>query len=125
MADGFLSKYLENKANIYSAGIEVHGLNPKAVEAMAELNIDISSNTSNHVDEYQSINFDYVITVCDHAREVCPVFPSTSTKLHESFPDPAKATGSLKEIMNEFRTTRNLIDAYCQKFAGNLSPAYN
>ncbi len=69
---------------------------------MKEDNIDISNHTSNNVDEYRSIDFDFVITVCENAKERCPVFPSTAKMFHYNFPDPAKATGSEKEILQQF-----------------------
>jgi arsenate reductase len=117
MADGFLSLFLHDKANVYSAGVEVHGLNPRAVKVMAEDEVDISSNTSNHLDEYLNIDFDYVITVCDHADELCPVFPGGTEKIHHSFPDPAKATGTEEEILEAFRNTRDEIKDWFKDFA--------
>ncbi len=88
---------------------------------MAEAGIDISSHTSNHVNEYAAIDFDYVITVCDNAKESCPYFPSRAKKLHYNFPDPAKATGTEEEVMNEFRRVRDLIKTYNAEFvAENL-----
>jgi len=88
---------------------------------MAEAGIDISSHTSNHVNEYAAIDFDYVITVCDNAKESCPYFPSRAKKLHYNFPDPAKATGTEEEVMNEFRRVRDLIKTYSAEFvAENL-----
>ena len=84
MAHGLLNYFAGGQANIYSAGIETHGLNPKAVAAMERIGIDISHHQSNHVDEYMSIEFDYIITVCDHAAENCPVFPSKSAvRIHQ------------------------------------------
>ncbi len=121
MAEGYLQKFAGNKANVYSAGIEAHGLNPRAVAVMKEDGVDISNHSSNKVEEYFNISFDFVITVCDNANEHCPVFPSTAKKFHHNFPDPAKATGSKEEIMNEFRQVRDLIKNYCKDFAlGNL-----
>lgn len=117
MAEGYLKHFAGDKANIYSAGIETHGVNPKAIETMKEDGIDISQHTSNHVEEYNKIAFDYIITVCDHAREQCPVFPSTAIKLHQNFPDPAKATGNDEEIKQSFRHTRDLIKEYCHHFS--------
>lgn len=113
---GYLAKYLNDRAAVYSAGIETHGVNPKAIEVMREDGVDISRHTSNHVDEYAAVPFDYVITVCDNAREACPVFPSSATKLHHNFPDPAKATGTPDEIMDQFRTVREQVKAYAQDF---------
>ena len=109
---GYLEQVLGERAAVYSAGVEVHGLNPRAVRVMAEDGVDISHHTSNHVDEYAAVPFDYVMTVCDHANEVCPVFPSTAQKLHHNFPDPAKATGSEDEIMHQFRRVRDQVKAY-------------
>jgi arsenate reductase len=114
---GYLQRLLGAKATVYSAGVEVHGLNPRAVRVMAEDGVDISQHTSNHVAEYAAIPFDYVLTVCDHAQEVCPVFPAAARKLHHSFPDPAKATGSEEEIMQQFRHVRDEVRQYAQHFA--------
>ena len=113
---GYLAQLLGDRATVYSAGVEVHGLNPRAVRVMAEDGVDIAAHTSNHVDEYAAVPFDYIITVCDHANEVCPVFPSTARKLHHNFPDPAKATGSEEEILAQFRRVREQVKAYAQEF---------
>ncbi len=113
---GYLQQLLGDQATVYSAGVEVHGVNPKAIQVMAEDSVDISQHTSNHVDEYAAVPFDYVLTVCDHANEVCPVFPSTAKKLHHNFPDPAKATGSEEEIMQQFRAVRDQVKAYAHDF---------
>jgi len=116
LAEGYLRSFAGDAAEIYSAGIETHGVNPKAVQVMAEDHIDISNHTSNHVDEYSGIDFDAVITVCDNASEACPVFPGNVKRYHYNFPDPAKATGTPEEIMNEFRRVRDLIKAYSADF---------
>ncbi|MBO9675668.1 MAG: arsenate reductase ArsC [Sphingobacteriaceae bacterium] len=116
LAEGYLKYFAQNKAKIYSAGIEVHGVNPRAVKIMAEDGIDISAQTSNHIEEYFDVPFDYVITVCDHAKESCPYFPTQAIKLHHNFPDPAKATGTESEIMAQFRSTRDLVKAYMEDF---------
>jgi len=116
LAEGYLRYYAGDKAKIYSAGIETHGVNPKAVQVMAEDHLDISHHTSNHVDEYLSIPFDYVITVCDNANEACPFFPGKVERFHQNFPDPAKAQGSAEEIMNQFRRVRDMIKAYAADF---------
>ncbi len=113
IAEGYLRHFFGNVANVYSAGVETHGVNPRAVAIMAEDGIDISHHTSNHVDEYAEIPFDLILTVCDHAKERCPYFPSQAVRLHYNFPDPAKATGSEEEVMKSFRTTRDLIKSYC------------
>ncbi len=116
MAEGYIKKFARDKAEVYSAGIETHGVNPKAIQIMKEDGIDISRHTSNNINEYRNIDFDYVITVCDSAKERCPFFPSNAKKLHHNFPDPAKATGSEKEIMQQFREVRDTIKKYCWSF---------
>jgi arsenate reductase (thioredoxin) len=113
LAEGYLRFFADNKALVYSAGIETHGVNPLAIYVMKEDGIDISSHTSNHVDEYRDIDFDYVITVCDNAKEQCPFFPSTAKKFHHNFSDPSKFIGSEQEVLNEFRRVRDLIKIYC------------
>lgn len=104
---GYLQQLLGDRAAVYSAGVEVHGVNPKAVRVMAEDGVDISRHTSNHVDEYAAVPFAYVLTVCDHAHEVCPVFLAAGRKLHHNFPDPAKATGTPAEVLHQFRAVRD------------------
>jgi arsenate reductase len=104
------------KAHVYSAGVETHGVNPKAINTMKEIGIDISSHSSNNITEYFDVNFDYVITVCDNAKERCPYFPTKAVKLHYNFPDPAKARGTEDEINEQFRSVRAMIKTYCEKF---------
>lgn len=116
MAEGYLRHFSGDKTDIYSAGVETHGVNPRATEIMKEDGIDISGHTSNNVDEYRDIDFDFVITVCDNARERCPYFPTKAVKLHQDFPDPAKAQGTETEIIAEFRSVRNMIKTYCKQF---------
>ena len=116
IAEGYLREFAQGRAEIYSAGIETHGVNPRAIETMAADGIDISRHTSNHIDEYKDIDFDYLITVCDHARESCPYFPTRALKFHQNFPDPAKAKGTVEEIKAEFVLVRNIIKAYCSDF---------
>ena len=121
IAEGYLRYFAKDKAEVYSAGIETHGVNPRAIATMQEDGIDISGHTSNNVNEYQNINFDFVITVCDNAQENCPYFPGSAQKFHYNFPDPAKAAGSEEEIMEVFRNVREQIKEYCQEFvAENL-----
>ena len=121
IAEGYLRHFANGKADIYSAGVEAHGVNPKAIATMKEDNIDISSHTSNNIDEYRNIDFDFVITVCDNAKERCPFFPSKAKKLHQNFSDPAKATGTDEEIREQFRQVREQIKSYSQQFvADNL-----
>ncbi|MGB4773787.1 MAG: arsenate reductase ArsC [Daejeonella sp.] len=116
IAEGYLRYFAENKAEIISAGIETHGLNPRAIAIMKEDGIDISAHISNNIDEYQNIDFDFVITVCDHAKENCPFFPTQARKFHYNFADPAKAEGTEEEIMQQFRNVRQEIKDYCMQF---------
>ncbi|PIF34135.1 protein tyrosine phosphatase [Flavobacterium sp. 9] len=113
IAEAYLRHFFDDKAEVYSAGVETHGVNPRAITTMKEDGIDISNHTSNHVDEYENIDFDIVITVCDNAKERCPFLPTKAKKLHQNFPDPAKATGTEEEILNEFRRVRQMIKEYC------------
>ena len=116
IAEGYLRFFAKDKAEIYSAGIETHGVNPKAIATMLEDGIDIANHTSNNIEEYIELQFDFVITVCDNAKENCPYFPSKAKKFHYNFPDPAKALGTEEEILEQFRAVRQLIKEYCKKF---------
>lgn len=116
MAEGYLRHFSGEKAMVKSAGVETHGVNPKAIYIMKEDGIDISEHTSNNVEEYLSIEFDFIITVCDNAKERCPVIPGRATKFHYNFPDPAKETGSDEEVLAKFRATRDLIKDFCKDF---------
>ncbi|GAB1462087.1 arsenate reductase ArsC [Pedobacter sp.] len=116
IAEGYLRYFAGKKADVYSAGVETHGVNPKAIATMKEDGINISNHTSNNIDEYRNIDFDFVITVCDNAKERCPFFPTKAQKFHYNFPDPAKATGTDEEIVDEFRKVRQQIKDYCEKF---------
>jgi len=116
IAEGYLRFFAGNKADIYSAGVETHGVNPKAILIMREDGIDISRHTSNNIEEYRALEFDFVITVCDNAKERCPYFPAKAKIFHYNFPDPAKATGTDEEVLNEFRRVRDLIKDYCKEF---------
>ena len=116
MAEGYLRHFARGKAEVYSAGVETHGVNPRAIAIMKEDGIDISHHTSNNLDAYRDLSFDHVITVCDNARERCPWFPTTAQKHHHNFIDPAKATGSEAQIMAAFGRVRDEIKAYCRDF---------
>ena len=111
-----MKHFAEHKANIYSAGIETHGVNPTAIKVMAEDGIDISYQTSNNVNEYLEVDFDLILTVCNHAEENCPYFPSKALRFHYNFPDPSKSTGTEEEMLNEFREVRDQIKAYTERF---------
>ena len=116
MAHGYLQHFAGTRAEVYSAGVETHGVNPRAIAVMKEDGVDISHHTSNNVDDYRDVAFDHVITVCDNAKERCPWFPTTAQKHHHNFTDPAKVTGTEEEIMRAFRAVRDEIKAYCKDF---------
>jgi arsenate reductase len=116
IAEGWMRHYVGELANVYSAGIETHGVNPRAIAIMKEAGIDISKHTSNHIDEYKEIPFDLMLTVCDHANENCPYFPSTATRFHHNFFDPSKVKGTEEEIHSAFAKTCEEIRAYCENF---------
>ena len=117
MAHGILNHLTADDVQVYSAGITTHGVHPKAVATLAEIGIDISHHTSNKVEEYAHLSFDYVITVCDHAQEHCPVFFSdTAVRIHQNFKDPSKLKGTEEELLTAFAHTRDEITAFCNTF---------
>ena len=117
MAEAFLKSF-DADLEIKSAGTKpAERVNPYAIRVMAEVGIDISLNQTNHVDEYLNDDFDYVITVCDHARETCPIFlGNVNHRLHMGFDDPAEATGSTEEILAVYRKIRNEINTRFSEF---------
>ncbi len=125
MAEGYLRKYADASVEVYSAGIEAHGLNPRAVASMARDGVDISGQKSTLVDEYAAMVFDVVLTVCDNAQENCPILPSKAgaptVRLHHSFPDPAKAQGTPEEIQEAFDSVRDQIKAFSKSLL-NVNP---
>lgn len=122
MAHGYLEAMQDKQATIYSAGIETHGLNSGAVAIMKEDGIDITSHTSNNINEYLNIEWDYIITVCDHAKENCPYIPSKNAKrIHYNFFDPSKVEGKDEEKHTAFLIARNQIKAFVSGFLGALS----
>jgi len=125
MAEGYLRKYADASVEVYSAGIEAHGLNPRAVASMARDGVDTSGQKSTLVDEYAAMVFDLVLTVCDNAQENCPILPSKAgaptVRLHHSFPDPAKAQGTPEEIQEAFDSVRDQIKAFSKSLL-NVNP---
>jgi len=117
MAEGWAKKYLGDEWNIYSAGIEAHGLNPKAVEAMKEAGLDISSQTSDIIDAKLLNNADLVVTLCGDAADKCPVTPPQVKREHWGFDDPAKADGTDEEKWSVFQRVRDQIGERIQTFA--------
>jgi arsenate reductase (thioredoxin) len=123
MAEGWARKLKGDIIEPYSAGVEIHGMNPLAVKVMAEAGIDISRQRSKHVSELMDIPFDYVITVCDHANETCPVFPGKTGRLHAGFDDPPRIAASMKsgqEILEVYRRVRDEIRQFIESLPDAL-----
>ena len=121
MAHGYLEFFAKSRLKIFSAGIEVHGVNQTAIKIMKEDNMDISNYSSNHVDEYLHIDFDYIITVCDHAKESCPLFDvNDAIKIHKNFFDPSKSDHKSKLFFENFRIVRDNIKKYCEEFINEI-----
>ena len=125
MAEGFLKHYGKGKVEAYSAGVEAHGKNPYALKVMAEIDLDISHQESETMDKYVNEKFDFVITVCDNAKQRCPIFPGATNVIHHSFPDPADATGTDEEKLVVYRKVRDMIGEYCKHFLLTMSPSRN
>lgn len=117
IAEGFGKKYLSDKYDVYSAGIEAHGLNPNAVKAMKEVDVDISTQTSDIIDRDILNNADLVITLCGDAKDSCPMTPPHVTRWHWGFDDPAKAEGTEDEKWAVFQQVRNKIEERIKVFA--------
>ncbi len=118
MAEGWTRALLGDKIDVYSAGLETHGLNPYAVKVMAEAGVDISGHKSQLLDEFADMDFDYVITVCDHAHETCPLFPGNAKVIHRSFDDPPRLVApdaTEEEKLNAFRRVRDEIHDFVEK----------
>ena len=117
MAEGWTRALKGDAVEVYSAGLETHGLNPSAVRVMAEVGVDISGQKSQHLDEFMELDLDYVVTVCDHAHETCPLFPGSATVVHHSFDDPPKLSppdASEEVRLDGFRRVRDEIKAFVQ-----------
>lgn len=119
MAESLLRILYGNHYDAYSAGIEPSGVNPFAIKVMAELGIDISTHYSKNVENFRGMEFDYVVTVCDHAKETCPFFPGGKKFLHQGFEDPSMCTGTEEEILICFRRIREEIRDWIEKTFGN------
>ena len=115
MAEAWTRRLKGNMFTPYSAGVEVHGIDPRAVTVMAEVGLDISHHQSKHVDTLSDMDFDYVITVCDHAHEACPFFPAKTKVMHAGFDDPpmlAKSAKSEEEALGHYRRVRDEIKTF-------------
>lgn len=116
MAEGLLRHDLGDRFDVASAGTRPGTVRPEAIAVLDEIGIDISAHRSKHVDEFTHDAFDYVLTVCDHANESCPVYPGHGRRLHHSFDDPAAAIGSESERIAAFRRVRDEIRAFLRGF---------
>jgi len=116
MAEGLLRNVAGDRFEVHSAGTRPGSVRPEAIAVMRELGIDLTAHRSKHVDEFAGQPFDFVITVCDNAKEACPVYPAGTNRIHWSFEDPAAATGSEDHRLTEFRRVRDQIAAKLQQF---------
>jgi len=114
MAEGLLRQIGDDRFEVFSAGIRPVGLNPKTVTAMAEIGIDISRHRSKSVDEFEGQQFDYVITVCDNAKESCPIFPGVGKHIHHNFEDPARAQAD--QQLSLCRKVRDEMSGWLREF---------
>ena len=124
MAEGFVNELRSDEFRAWSAGVETHGLNPLAVKAMAEAGIDISHHTSKLVDQFLDKDLDYVVTVCDHARESCPMFLGKAKKVHAGFEDPPALAADAKtdeDALVYYRKVRDEIRAFVETMPDNLN----
>jgi len=124
MAEGWARWLRGDLIEPYSAGVESHGLNPRAVKVMAEAGVDISIHRSKHLDEVRDIPFDYVVTVCDNANESCPVFPGNVKRLHVSFDDPPRLARNARtedEVLGYYRRVRDEIRAFVERLPEALA----
>ncbi|MFH1572216.1 MAG: arsenate reductase ArsC [Gemmatimonadota bacterium] len=128
MAQGFARHLKGDRIEAHSAGLETHGLNPRAVKVMAEAGVDISGHRSTHVDEYRDLAFDYVVTVCDHAHRSCPLFPGKAQVLHVGFDDPprlARGAATEEEALGHYRRVRDEIRAFIESLPEGLERSRN
>lgn len=123
MAEGWARHLRSEQIEPYSAGIETHGLNPRAVQVMAEAGVDISGHRSKHVDDLKGIEFDFVVTVCGHAHEHCPIFSGNARLIHVGFDDPPKLAASAtseEDQLAPYRRVRDEIRAFVESLPGRL-----
>jgi arsenate reductase len=118
MAEGLLRTLYGDRYEVFSAGIEPSAVNPHAIKVMAEIGIDIGNQRSKSIEKFRGMEFDYVITVCDNARESCPFFPGKKL-IHISFKDPARIEGDEEEKLRAFREVRDEIRAWIEKYFSN------
>jgi arsenate reductase (thioredoxin) len=123
MAEAWARKLKADQIDPYSAGVQPHGLNPLAVKVMAEAGVDIRSHRSKHVNELQTVPFDYIVTVCNHANETCPIFPGKAKRIHVCFDDPPRLAATAatdSEMLAPYRRVRDEIKAFIQTLPDRL-----
>ncbi len=123
MAEGWARHLKGDIIEAFSAGTMRTHVNETAIEIMAEAGVDISNHKSEHFEDYQCIDFDYVVTVCDNARESCPVWPGDCKMVHRAFNDPSFVTGTRQEVLDAFRKTRDEIKAFIETMPESLEQA--
>lgn len=123
MAEGWARHLKSDVIEAYSAGVWPAGLSSRAIKVMAEAEVDISSHKSQHIDEFLDIEFDYVVTLCDNAREQCPIFARGAKHVHRSFKDPVMMEGTDDQIIAAFRKTRDEIKAFVETLPESLEDA--
>lgn len=125
MAEGWAQALKGDVIEPHSAGTDPHGMNERAIQVMAEAGVDISKHTSKHVDDVMYVQFDYVVTVCSHADETCPVFPGKTWVVHVGFDDPPKLAQNAateEEALSHYRRVRDEIKTFISGLPGNLEP---
>ena len=120
IAEGLMNALPGNHYEVCSAGTEPSQVNPYAIKSMSEIDIDISTNRSKNIHEFKGVEFDYIITVCDNAKERCPVFPGGGRHMHKAFTDPSRAEGSDDQKLIAFRMVRDEIRDWVQKNFQNI-----
>lgn len=123
MAEGWARSLHPGTIEAFSAGTQPGQVHPLAIRVMAEAGVDLTSHRSKHLREFLGQKFDYVVTLCDDARENCPVFPGAAHMVHVGFPDPARAAGTPEEVLNEFRRVRDMIRDFVAGLPGSLANA--
>ncbi|HEY8750357.1 MAG TPA: arsenate reductase ArsC [Tepidisphaeraceae bacterium] len=126
MAEGWARALQSNAIDAYSAGVDPHGMNPRAIKVMAEAGVDITGQHSKHVDELKDVAFDYVVTVCDQAHEACPLFPGKTRVVHVGFDDPprlARDAKSEEEALVYYRRVRDEIRRFIERFDQYIPPS--
>ena len=120
---GWVRHFAPENIQVFSAGTDPEGVNPHAIHVMQTAGIDISHHTSNKIDDYMDMEFDFVITVCDNAKERCPYFATTATKIHEPFTDPANASGTDLDQLKVYIEVRDQLKDFFKKFTGEYFPS--